>query len=89
VLSTAASGVAFPTLQVTLAYASACGADATEWRGRWEKAAAELAGQQGTGCAAGQPGPQASHLLRSGHFGCRTRRVGRPGVRQRAAERAG
>ena len=44
VLSTAASGMALPTLQVTLAYAGACGADTAEWRRRWESVAAELAG---------------------------------------------
>jgi hypothetical protein len=43
VLSTAASGMTLPTLEVTLAYASACGADITEWRKRWEEVAAELA----------------------------------------------
>jgi hypothetical protein len=43
VLSTAASGMTLPTLEVTLAYASACGADTTEWRKRWEEVAAELA----------------------------------------------
>ncbi len=43
VLSSAASGMSLPTLQVTLAYASACGADTTEWRRRWEAVAAELA----------------------------------------------
>jgi hypothetical protein len=46
VLSTAASGMTFPTLEVTLAYASACGADTTEWRKRWEEVAAELAGSR-------------------------------------------
>ena len=43
VLSTAASGMTLPTLEVTLAYASACGADTAEWRKRWEEVAAELA----------------------------------------------
>jgi hypothetical protein len=42
VLSSAASGMALPTLQVTLAYASACGADTAEWRRRWEAAAAAV-----------------------------------------------
>jgi len=41
VLSSAASGTAFPTLQVTLAYAKACGGDATEWSHRWATTAAE------------------------------------------------
>jgi hypothetical protein len=43
VLSTAASGMTLPTLEVTLAYARACGADTTEWRKRWEDVAAQLA----------------------------------------------
>jgi hypothetical protein len=45
VLSTAAAGSAFPTLRVTLAYATACGASATEWQHRWEATARELASQ--------------------------------------------
>jgi hypothetical protein len=43
VLSSAAAGAAFPTLRVTLAYAAACGASATEWQHRWEATARELA----------------------------------------------
>jgi hypothetical protein len=43
VLSTAASGAAFPTLRVTLAYVTACGASVTEWQRRWEATASELA----------------------------------------------
>ena len=43
VLSCAASGLAFPTLPVTLAYARACGGDIAEWRDRWEATAIELA----------------------------------------------
>ena len=39
VLSSAASGVSFPTLQVTLAFARACGADPAEWQRRWEAVA--------------------------------------------------
>jgi len=39
VLSSAANGVSFPTLQVTLAFAQACGADPVEWQHRWEAAA--------------------------------------------------
>jgi hypothetical protein len=73
VLSTAASGSSFPTLQVTLAYASACGADAGQWRARWETAAAELAGQQAAARTAGQPIPHGSRPRRPAHFGCRTR----------------
>jgi hypothetical protein len=42
VLSTAASGSAFPSLQVTLAYAGACGGDTGEWQRRWEATAAAL-----------------------------------------------
>jgi hypothetical protein len=40
VLSTAANGMSFPTLQVTLAYARACGGDIGDWRRRWEAVAA-------------------------------------------------
>jgi hypothetical protein len=43
VLSSAASGTAFPTLQVTLAYVKACGGDVAEWGRRWAVTAAELA----------------------------------------------
>ena len=39
VLSSAASGASLPTLQVTLAFAQACGADQGEWQRRWETAA--------------------------------------------------
>ncbi|HEX3955259.1 MAG TPA: hypothetical protein VHZ03_01360 [Trebonia sp.] len=47
VLSSAASGMAFPTLPVTLAYVRACGGDTSEWRERWETTATELARQDG------------------------------------------
>jgi len=43
VLSSAANGMALPTLSVTLAYAKACGGDIAEWRHRWEATASELA----------------------------------------------
>lgn len=39
VLSSAAGGASLPTLQVTLAFARACGADPAEWERRWEAAA--------------------------------------------------
>jgi hypothetical protein len=39
-LSEAASGRRLPTLEVTLAYVSACGGDPAEWRERWHKASA-------------------------------------------------
>jgi hypothetical protein len=42
VLSTAASGTSFPTLEVTLAFAQACGADPAEWQRRWETAAVRV-----------------------------------------------
>jgi hypothetical protein len=42
VLSTAASGCALPSLQVTLAFVGACGGDASEWRQRWDAVAAAL-----------------------------------------------
>lgn len=43
VLSAAASGSSLPSLQVALAYASACGGDVADWRRRWKAAAADLA----------------------------------------------
>jgi len=42
VLSTAASGRELPTLEVTLAYVTACGGDATAWEERWKAVAADL-----------------------------------------------
>lgn len=54
VLSTAASGASFPTLRVTLAYVTACGACVTEWQRRWEATASELARQ---------PEPASRHLV--------------------------
>ena len=56
VLSTAAGGMSFPSLEITLAYARACGGDVTEWRARWESAAAALSpphGPHGTMLAGG------------------------------------
>ena len=41
-LSQACSGRALPTLDVTLAYAGACGADMTVWETRWRELAALL-----------------------------------------------
>jgi len=38
-LSVAASGVALPSLDVTLAYVQACGGDPGQWRERWESLA--------------------------------------------------
>ena len=46
-LSTAASGCSFPSLQVTLAYVGACGGDLTSWRRRWADVAADLAATTG------------------------------------------
>jgi hypothetical protein len=48
VLSTAAGGMSFPSLEVTLAYARACGGDVMEWRARWESAAAALSSPHGS-----------------------------------------
>ncbi|MET9559693.1 nSTAND1 domain-containing NTPase [Streptomyces tauricus] len=42
-LSQAAAGEQLPTLPVVLAYAEACGGDATEWQARWRQATEELA----------------------------------------------
>jgi hypothetical protein len=46
VLSTAAGGTTFPTLEVALGYARACGGDVAEWRARWELAAAAAGGRR-------------------------------------------
>ncbi len=43
VLSSAASGMAFPSLPVTLAYVRACGGDIAEWRDRWEATVIDVA----------------------------------------------
>jgi hypothetical protein len=43
-LSDAAGGRRLPALPVVLAYVRACGGDVEEWRGRWHRTAAELAG---------------------------------------------
>lgn len=64
VLSSAASGTTFPTLQVTLAYAKACGGDPAEWGHRWavtatELAAIETASLQANATAAGAAKPAA------------------------------
>lgn len=42
-LAETAKGSRLPSLEVTLAYAAACGGDPTEWTARWRAAAAELA----------------------------------------------
>lgn len=41
-LADAAKGQRFPTLAVTIAYATACGGDADEWASRWRQAAEAL-----------------------------------------------
>jgi Helix-turn-helix domain len=90
-LSTAASGAAFPSLAITLAYAGACGADPAEWRQRWEataglvqqpgasRADAGEAAATGEAAAAGKVDPRTCRgpLSRSGRAACRTRRPGR------------
>jgi energy-coupling factor transporter ATP-binding protein EcfA2 len=43
-LSEAAGGEVLPTLEVTLAYAAACGGDRVEWAARWQAAARQLVG---------------------------------------------
>lgn len=65
-LSTAASGRALPTREVTRAFAQACGEDPAEWEERWRDAAISPGRHssphprgdqaQGTGPAAGHPG---------------------------------
>jgi WD40 repeat protein/energy-coupling factor transporter ATP-binding protein EcfA2 len=49
-LSEAAGGDIFPTLDVTLAYVTACGGDRAEWEARWRAAEQQLAanGQRAT-----------------------------------------
>ncbi|MCX4679202.1 WD40 repeat domain-containing protein [Streptomyces sp. NBC_01433] len=44
-LSRAAAGDQLPSLEVTLAYVAACGADRREWERRWRKASEETARQ--------------------------------------------
>ncbi|MFJ8332894.1 XRE family transcriptional regulator [Streptomyces sp. NPDC094437] len=53
-LSSAAAGTRLPSLAVTLAYATACGADRVEWERHWHALAAEHARE--TGPAAGPEG---------------------------------
>jgi hypothetical protein len=98
-LSTAASGAAFPSLGITLAYAGACGADQAEWRQRWEAAAGLIrqagaaragageagAGEAGAGEAgAGEAGAKADPRTCRGQ---RSRR-GRAACRRRRPGRA-
>jgi tetratricopeptide (TPR) repeat protein len=45
-LSAAASGSAFPSLSVTLAYVGACGGHAGEWTRRWQELDAKLAAER-------------------------------------------
>jgi len=47
VLSSAASGMSFPSLKVTLAYARACGGEEAEWQARWLSAAAAIGADAG------------------------------------------
>jgi hypothetical protein len=47
-LGDAAGGVKLPTLEVTLAYAGACGGDTAQWQKRWQSVNRDLAAQQGT-----------------------------------------
>jgi WD40 repeat protein len=47
-LSEAASGRRLPTLEVTLAYVQACGGDEQQWRRRWQAAAAQFVGAEGS-----------------------------------------
>ncbi|MHC3469501.1 helix-turn-helix domain-containing protein [Streptomyces sp. 7R007] len=52
-LSTAASGKALPTREVTLAFVAACGGDVEEWAAKWAATTAELAALKSrTGTAA-------------------------------------
>jgi hypothetical protein len=55
VLSAAASGSSLPSLQVTLAYADACGGDLGDWERRWESATADLASHAASNGAAAGP----------------------------------
>ncbi|MFD7031531.1 WD40 repeat domain-containing protein [Streptomyces sp. NPDC059917] len=54
-LAEAAKGIRLPSLEVTLAYAQACGGDEAEWRTRWEAAAD--AGGESVRESAAQPCP--------------------------------
>ena len=55
-LSRAASGQALPTLEVTVAFVTACHGDAQEWRLRWQ----QLADETGTEPVAAEPAPVVS-----------------------------
>ncbi|MER5354761.1 hypothetical protein ABT093_31060 [Kitasatospora sp. NPDC002551] len=48
-LAQAASGDRLPTLPVVLAYVGACGGDADDWTGRWQRASRELAERAAAG----------------------------------------
>ncbi|MGD0242006.1 MAG: hypothetical protein ABSB59_16990 [Streptosporangiaceae bacterium] len=70
VLSAAAGGSTFPSLQVTLAYAGACGGDTGEWQRRWEATAAAL----------GRPAPAVTPPARPGAAQPGPARAGRTGA---------
>ncbi|WP_354644123.1 hypothetical protein [Kitasatospora camelliae] len=55
-LAEAATGQRLPSLEVTLAYAAACGGDGAYWRARWDAAAAEAGAAAGGEVAGGGPG---------------------------------
>jgi hypothetical protein len=54
-LARAASGAGLPSLEVTLAYAAACGGDRAEWADRWDRAQTRL--MRGTPEQAAEPAP--------------------------------
>lgn len=55
-LSDAAGGVRLPSLEVTLAYVGACGADTAAWQQRWQSVNRQLATQPGDDSADGDDG---------------------------------
>jgi hypothetical protein len=64
VLSSAASGTVFPTREVTLAYAKACGGDMAEWDRRWAATAAEIATAKAAVARPATGGPAATWSAR-------------------------
>ncbi|MBR7825051.1 helix-turn-helix domain-containing protein [Actinospica sp. MGRD01-02] len=55
-LSDAAGGVRLPSLEVTLAYVGACGAETAAWRARWQSVNRQLATRRGDDGGPGEDG---------------------------------
>ena len=57
-LARAAAGQALPSLEVTLAYVTACGGDAGQWRAAWDEVVARTKSRSGAAETAGTPAPE-------------------------------